>query len=174
MKRILSLLLLTAFILGLAGSPPADAEDTMSDDRKEIHALLDRYEAALNASDVGAVLELYADDGVFMPSSAPTAVGIEGVRAAYEHVFTMIKLSIAFTVDEIVVDGSTAFARTGSKGTVTVLAEDVTVPEENRELFVFQKRDGAWKIARYIFNKTAAAGAGDTAADEAEDPDADA
>ena len=154
MKRILSLLLLTAFILGLAGSPPADAEDTMSDDRKQIHALLDRYEAALNASDVGAVLELYADDGVFMPSSAPTAEGTEAVRSAYEFVFSTIRLNIRFTVDEIVIDGTTAFARTGSKGTVTVLAEGVTAPEENRELFVFQKRDGAWKIARYIFNKT--------------------
>ena len=75
-------------------------------------------------------------------------------RAAYEHVFTTIKLNITFTVEEIVVVGSIAFARTGSKGTVTVLAAGTTVPEENRELFVFQKEDGVWKIARYMFNKT--------------------
>jgi hypothetical protein len=31
---------------------------------------------------------------------------------------------------------------------------DSTVPEENRELFVFEKIDGVWKIARYMFNKT--------------------
>ncbi len=129
--------------------------NSMTDtDRSEIQTVLDRYEQALNASDVDAVLELYADDGVFMPSSAPTAVGIEGVRAAYEHVFSMIQLSIVFTVDEIVADGSIAFARTGSKGSVTILADDMTVPEENRELFVFQKEDGVWKIARYMFNKT--------------------
>ncbi len=147
--------LLTIAVLSASLSPPsASSQDTMSDDRKQIHALLDRYEAALNASDVGAVLELYADDGVFMPSSAPTAEGTEALRGAYEFVFSTIRLNIRFTVDEIVVDGSTAFARTGSKGTVTVLAEGVTAPEENRELFVFQKRDGAWKIARYIFNKT--------------------
>ncbi len=123
-------------------------------DRGEIQTILDRYEQALNASDVDAVVALYADDGVFMPSSAPTAVGIEGVRAAYEHVFTMIKLNIAFTVEEIVADGSIAFARTGSKGSVTVLADGTTAPEENRELFVFQKQDGVWKIARYMFNKS--------------------
>ncbi len=129
--------------------------DSMTDtDRDEIQTVLDRYEKALNASDVDAVLELYADDGVFMPSSAPTAVGIESVRAAYEHVFTMIKLNIAFTVEEIVADGSIAFARTGSKGSVTILADEKTVPEENRELFIFQKKAGVWKIARYMFNKT--------------------
>ncbi len=122
--------------------------------RCEIQTVLGRYERALNASDVDAVLELYADDGVFMPSSAPTAVGIESVRASYEHVFTMIKLNIAFTVEEIVADGSIAFGVSGSKGTVTVLADGTTAPEENRELFIFQKEDGVWEIARYMFNKT--------------------
>ncbi len=37
---------------------------------------------------------------------------------------------------------------------MTVLADGTTAPEENRELFVFQKEDGVWKIARYMFNKT--------------------
>ncbi len=149
MKLILSLFM--AALGAAAGLASAALPDT---DRREIQTVLDRYETALNASDVDAVVELYADDGVFMPSSAPTAVGIESVRAAYEHVFTTIKLNIAFTVEEIVAAGSTAFARTGSKGSVTILADGTTVPEENRELFVFQKQDGLWKIARYMFNKT--------------------
>ncbi len=150
MKLILSLFMVA--LLATAGH--ASADSMTNTDRREIQTVLDRYESALNASDVDAVLELYADDGVFMPSSAPTAVGSEGVRAAYTYVFTLIKLNVAFTVEEIVGDGSIAFARTGSKGSVTILAEDMTVPEENRELFVFQKEDGVWKIARYMFNKT--------------------
>ncbi len=136
-------------------SDSATEADAMTDtDRCEIQTVLESYEKALNASDVDAVVALYADDGVFMPSSAPTALGIEGLRAYYGHVFTMIKLNIAFTVEEIVTDGSIAFARTGSKGSVTILADGTTAPQENRELFVFQKNDGVWKIARYMFNKT--------------------
>lgn len=126
----------------------------MSNDAAEIQAVLDRYEAALNNSDANAALALYAHDGVFMPSSAPTAVGTEEVKAAYEFVFSTIRLDIKFLIDEIVVDGSSAYARTRSKGTVTVLANDMQAPEENRELFLFDKRSGAWKISRYIFNKT--------------------
>ncbi len=122
--------------------------------QEQIRSILDRYEAALNASDVDAVLALYADDGVFMPTNAPTAAGTTAVRAAYEHVFGIIKLDIAFSIDEIVVDGNMAFATTGSKGHVTILAEQVTAPEENRELFVFRKIDESWKIARYMFNKS--------------------
>lgn len=89
-----------------------------------------------------------------MPTNAPTATGTTELRAAYEHVFSTIKLAIDFSIDEIVVDGDLAFATTGSKGRVTILSEKVTAPEENRELFVFQKVDGVWKIARYMFNKT--------------------
>jgi len=55
-------------------------------DRGEIQTVLDSYEKALNTSDVDAVIELYAADGVFMPTAAPTALGIESVRAAYEQV----------------------------------------------------------------------------------------
>jgi uncharacterized protein (TIGR02246 family) len=134
--------------------PPFQQGVTMSNDAAEIQAVLDRYEAALNNSDANAALALYAHDGVFMPSSAPTAVGTEEVKAAYEFVFSTIRLDIKFLIDEIVVDGSSAYARTRSKGTVTVLANDMQAPEENRELFLFDKRSGAWKISRYIFNKT--------------------
>ncbi len=143
-----------ASTVGTSTNSTTKREPMTDTDQREIQTVLDRYEKALNASDVDAVLELYADDGVFMPSSAPTAVGVASVRAAYEHVFTTIKLQIVFTVQEIVAEGSNAFAVTGSKGSVTVLANATTAPEENRELFVFQKQDGVWKIARYMFNKT--------------------
>ncbi|MBK9194172.1 MAG: DUF4440 domain-containing protein [Flavobacteriales bacterium] len=65
----------------------------------------------------------------------------------------MIKLNIEFFIDEVVVDGDHAFARTTSKGTTLIHATGETVPEENRELFVLQRTDGGWKIARYMFNK---------------------
>ena len=150
---VFTVVTLLALGLGSAGINAQPKECTMTD-QEQIGNILDRYEAALNASDVDAVLALYAADGVFMPSNAPTASGTTAVRAAYEHVFGMIKLDIVFSIDEIVVDSNIAFATTGSKGQVTILSEKVTAPEENRELFVFQKIDGVWKIARYMFNKT--------------------
>ncbi len=124
-----------------------------AEERQAIEATLLQYEKTPNESDVKGVLELYASDGVFMPSGAPSAVGTEEIRAAYEHVFGAIKLDITFTIDEIVQSGQYAFARTISRGRVTILATGDTVPEENRELFVLHKRDGTWKIARYMFNK---------------------
>lgn len=121
--------------------------------KSAIEKLLFSYRDALNASDVNKVLTLYADDGVFMPSGAPSAIGQEQVKAAYEFVFSQIQLNIEFYIDEIVVNGDHAFARTASRGTTLIHANNQTVAEENRELFVLQKTNGQWRIARYMFNK---------------------
>ena len=154
MKNIL--ILIAAVGLALCGcqskTQPNPTVNTI-EEKNAIEATLKNYEAVLNASDVDGILALYAEDGVFMPTEAPTAAGKEQVRAAYEHVFGAIKLDIVFTIDEIVQSGDFAFARTLSRGEVTVLAEGVTLPEENRELFVLKKEGGDWKIARYMFNK---------------------
>ena len=152
----------TIFLLmtGVGCTPPESNSSTIKNDtnmnaqeKQAVETLLRAYERALNASDTKAVLELYAEDGVFMPSEAPTSIGIAAVEGAYNYVFSQIKLNIEFTFDEIEIHDDFAFARTVSKGTTDVLAAGITVPEENRELFVLKKENGKWKIARYIFNK---------------------
>lgn len=124
-----------------------------STEKSAIENLLFSYRDALNASDVNKVLQLYTNDGVFMPSNAPSAIGQEQIKDSYEFVFKTIQLNIEFFIDEIVVNGDYAFARTTSKGTTLVHTSGETVAEENRELFVLQKTNGQWKISRYMFNK---------------------
>ncbi|MCH8031058.1 MAG: SgcJ/EcaC family oxidoreductase, partial [Bacteroidetes bacterium] len=103
MKSIL--ILFTAVGLALSGCQDKTQPDptvNTKDEKYAIEATLTNYEAALNASDVDGVLALYAEDGVFMPTEAPTAAGEEQIRAAYERVFGIIKLDIAFSINEIV------------------------------------------------------------------------
>ncbi len=125
-------------------------------ERKSVENLLRNYETELNAANTKAIVKLYSEDGIFMPSEAPTSIGKEQVEAAYNFVFSQIKLTINFTFDEIEIQGDLAFARTISKGNVEVFAAGITVPEENRELFILKKKNGLWKIHRYIFNKMTA------------------
>jgi uncharacterized protein (TIGR02246 family) len=134
-----------------AGGPTETAGETAA-----VMTLLSSYEAALNASNTAAVMPLYAEDGVFMPPSNPSAVGAAAVRQAYDAVFKAIKLNVKFTVAEVVrVAPNWAFARTNSAGTVTVNATGAKSAEANQELFIFKKgADGAWKIARYSFSTT--------------------
>jgi uncharacterized protein (TIGR02246 family) len=122
---------------------------------KAVAEVLANYQDALNQSDTDAVIKLYAPDGVFMPQNSPSSVGAGEVRNAYDAVFKTIKLTVKFNVAEVVeMAPNWVFARTNSAGTVKVLATGVGGPEANQELFLFQKVDGEWKIARYCFSTT--------------------
>jgi len=122
--------------------------------KQEIEAVLMTYKEALNASDAGKATSLYTKDGIFMPLGAPSAIGSEKIKGAYEFVFSNIQLNIEFYIEEITVENKFAFAVTSSKGSTLIHATKETIPEENRELFIFENEKGVWKIARYMFNKT--------------------
>ena len=147
-----SLTVLTAglgLLLAVTGAQAADS------DVDQIRGLLKNYERVLNGSDVASVLQLYTKDGVFMAQHNPSAVGIDQVETAYTAVFKAIKLNVKFDIVEIEVIAPTwAFARTNSSGTTTINATGNKVSEGNQELFVLQKVDGDWKIARYCFSTT--------------------
>ncbi len=129
--------------------------ETMEKQEKEkIEQLLGEYQKSLNTSDAKLAQSLYTNDGIFMPTEAPSGIGSEAILKSYEYVFSQIQLSIEFFIEEIQVEGNMAFAVTSSKGSTLIHATGDTIPEANRELFVFEKVNGDWKIARYMFNKT--------------------
>ena len=133
-------------------------ETMIAQEKQQIEQLLNTYQQCLNTSDARLAQSLYTRDGIFMPTEAPSGIGAEGILQAYEYVFSQIQLSIEFFIEEIEVEGNLAFAVTSSKGTVKIHANGMEAPEANRELFVFEKVEGQWKIARYMFNKTAPKG----------------
>lgn len=160
MKQTILYTLPVALLLGCQApeartSEPDNTTTTMNttNDQNAIKELLFAYRDALNASSTDQVIPLYTTDGVFMPTGFPTSVSTDQVRQAYDGVFSMIKLNIEFFIDEVQVVGDHAFARTTSRGTTLIHATGATVPEENRELFVFARTASGWRIARYMFNK---------------------
>ncbi len=127
----------------------------MSDPSEAVRKLLATYERSLNTSDADLAASCYTADGIFMPTTLPTASGKE-LRAAYANIFAAIRLKVTFAVDELVIAGEeTAYALTRSNGEVTILGTGATSAEANREMFVFRREAGGWKIARYMFNKAA-------------------
>jgi uncharacterized protein (TIGR02246 family) len=140
---------------GLRVKEASQTTDTMNADEQAVAAVLAKYQDALNQSDTDAVMKLYASDGVFMPQHFPSSVGAVAVRKAYDAVFNAITLTVKFNVAEIhQIAPEWAIARTNSAGTVKVKTTGGGGPEANQELFVFQKIDGTWKIARYCFSTT--------------------
>ena len=154
MKSLLTIAI-AILLLASCNQNQSQNKDVMEKLEKErIENLLGEYKNSLNTSDAKLAQSLYSKDGVFMPSGAPSAIGTDNILKSYEFIFSQIQLNIEFYIDEILVEGEIAFATTSSKGTTLIHATGETVPEENRELFVFEKVGSEWKIARYMFNKT--------------------
>jgi uncharacterized protein (TIGR02246 family) len=122
-------------------------------DKMAIEKVLLAYENGLNTSDVNKVLQVYAQDGVFMPTTLPTATGTAQLKESYTNIFNAIQLNVKFTIEEVVVSNDVSFAQTSSRGTTLIHASGQTVAEENREFFLLKKESGEWKIWRYMFNK---------------------
>ena len=109
----------------------------------------------MNTSDGALAASCYTSDGIFMPTTLPTAAG-DQMRAAYEQVFGAISLNVTFSIDELVVTSDdTAYALTRSNGEQTILATGAKSAEANREIFIFHRDTNGWKISRYMFNKAA-------------------
>ncbi len=123
-------------------------------EKEKIETLLSEYKKSLNTSDAKLAQSLYTKDGIFMPTEAPSAIGSENILKSYDYIFSQIQLNIEFFIEEIEVENNFAFATTRSEGTTLIRATGDTIPEANRELFIFEKVDGDWKISRYMFNKT--------------------
>ena len=161
MKTIINLVLAILLMASCTGQNQSESinqsqkSEVMEKVTKEnIEKLLVTYKTSLNTSDAALAQSLYTNDGIFMPSGAPSAIGSDNILKSYEYIFSQIQLTIEFYIEEIVVEGDLAFATTSSKGTTLINATGDTVPEANRELFVLEKVDEEWKIARYMFNKT--------------------
>ncbi|OQO11603.1 hypothetical protein B0A48_03330 [Cryoendolithus antarcticus] len=123
-------------------------------DQAAITSLLHAYGTVLSSRKIEDVLDLYTHDGVLMAPGFAPAVGQAELGKAYERIFNTIRLEIDFEIDEIVVteDGTWAFARTTAAGTKYWLQKGSKESHHNQELFVCQKVDEIWKIARYCFS----------------------
>jgi len=83
----------------------------MSDDRTEILELEERYSAAINASDVDEIDDLFAEDGILMLPDRPAVSGRESIVAHQREFFRSIKASIRSVVAEVEIFESIAYVR---------------------------------------------------------------
>ena len=124
------------------------------DTQAAIRVVIESYGELRKAGDVDGIVSLFTQAGSVMPPGAPTFVGADQLREAYEPFRTAIGLECSYEFDEILADGALATARTRSTGTVLNRESGEQSPASWKELFVLQHEDGAWKIAQYMFQGT--------------------
>ena len=138
--------------LTLIGCAAADKPS----DTAQIIDVLQSYERFVNESNAEGLGGLYTEDAILLPDRFEVFEGNENITGFYAFAFSALTLELAFDIDpaQIIVSGDTAYATTNSTGTRFIKEAELTVPEINRELWVFQNVEGEWKIARYCFNKS--------------------
>ncbi|NRB47434.1 MAG: SgcJ/EcaC family oxidoreductase [Saprospiraceae bacterium] len=122
--------------------------------KQKIVEILRNYQTATNTGDADLAASLYKEDSILIPANFPQATGKSAIHSFYAYAFSMLQLKLEFdiNIDQIVIDGNSAYATTTSTGTRLIRESGEVVPEINRELWVFEKIDENWKIARYMFN----------------------
>ncbi len=154
MKTLTRGLAPTVFALSLIGASSAHADG--HSDTAQIAEVLRNYERFVNESNAVALGDLYSEASILLPDRFQAFNGAEAIGGFYAFAFRALTLDLEFAIDpaDIVVAGDVAYATTSSTGTRLIKETGQTAPEINRELWVFERVEGDWKIARYAFNKS--------------------
>lgn len=147
-KSIFSLMTIVSLLLS------GHTTNAQSKDKMSVEKLVQEYFNALNASDAGKVVSLFTEDGVLLPSAAPTAEGTEQLKGNYQYVFDNFTFDLKVTIGAVTAQKNYAFVRSTSKGTLGIKANGQKVEADFRELFVLHKVKGNWKIATYMYNQS--------------------
>ena len=140
MKRRL-VALFSVFIVAACTQSPPPADPSVITDRG------DEWEAALNAKDIDALVELYEVDARMMAPNRPMAIGRDAVAAEFGAMIDA-GLSVDLTSVEVVVSGDYAY----NVGTYVLTAGDVVVDQGKYMESWHRGDDGQWRYNNDIYN----------------------
>jgi uncharacterized protein (TIGR02246 family) len=147
MASIIAVLLLS---LSAGQATPQQTPEQQSSEQ-QIKRLHQQWIAAVKNKDIGAIVDLYAKDGVIMPPNAESARGSEAIRSSWERLLQLPSVSFAFEPTTVRTAGEMAY----EIGTYTLSFEPPTrgrAGDMGKYVVVWTKEDGAWKAAVDIFN----------------------
>lgn len=126
----------------------------MPTEKQKIVDVLHQYQKGTNTADAHLTASLYKEDAHLIPYGFAKAIGKKAIFEFYDYAFSLLQLTLDFAIymDEIIIHGDVAYATTTSLGTRVIRESKATIPEDNRELWIFEKIHDDWKIARYMFN----------------------
>jgi uncharacterized protein (TIGR02246 family) len=119
---------------------------------EEIITLLQTYQRGLNDANLDLINSVYTPDAMVIGQPFPTAAGLEAILSLYADFLSKLDFNVQFDLLELELSGDLGYMRTHSHGTIVPKGQKPAGNEGNREIFILKKREGAWKLHRYIFN----------------------
>ncbi len=122
----------------------------MTVDRKSIHDIAARLEAAFNASDAVALASLYSDAAILMPPNEPMVRGRTEIQAWFERALVRLR-SLRIVPIETTAEADQAF-QVGTFTTAMSASGERESPLPGKYLLVLKKHGGEWKIEYDIWS----------------------
>jgi uncharacterized protein (TIGR02246 family) len=136
-------------------NPTPDLQtDQDRNDRRAILELGADWMAAMNGKDIAKLMDMLAEDIVFLPPGFPPIRGKQAVEAMYKGFFEQFsKVEQTSSLEEVEVAGDWAFAW-GTESTVLFLqAGGAPIQLAGRGLSILRRQpDGSWRFARSLSN----------------------
>jgi len=136
-------ILLQFFFLSCTQQDKVDVE-------ADIAAINDLYvqaNLACSTGDAELYLSIFTKDAVVLAPGSPAVNGEKELRPIIEGLFGMFDLELPYTVDEVVVPGDWAFARSSFQYSMTPKDSGETTKLIGKELDILKRQaDGSWKI----------------------------
>lgn len=139
-------------IIVLAACAPQGSQPS-----SEIAAKAEGFAAAMNAGDLEALVDLYAEDARLLPPNAEMVRGHDAIRAVYGEIIAS-GLEGELETIEAIAAGDIGYR----VGTFASRTPDGTVVDRGKYIEVWQKRDGEWKIINDMYSSDLPVGSGTT------------
>jgi ketosteroid isomerase-like protein len=142
---------ITALLFAAACSGPGPVEFTTKD-AGEIRQQHEAFVAAFNTKEVSKILDMYAENSVFMPPNEPIIRGKDALKHFYDELFNRQGASdLRMDVAEVAGHGTLAY----QSGTYEMALKPPTGPagrDRGKYLFVIRKMGNGWKFHYTMWN----------------------
>ncbi len=152
MKKYCGMVLLVAvtFAIMLSGAGLACAEQS---DQAAIEKVLQDFSVAFTSADIAAVNRLVDDHAVWLMPGRSAITGKDRVLELYAEYFQLFDTRINMQADDVQVCGDWAFLHGAFIRSDTPKSGGAALDTSGNFLLVLKRQaDGAWKIARDIWN----------------------
>jgi ketosteroid isomerase-like protein len=139
MRRVITMAALALAVgTGACGGPKAQEFGTS--DAQAVRQATAALEAAFNSNEMDKIVELYADNSVFMPPNKPLLRGRGPLKSFYDGLHQVGWKDLKLTPDDVAGHGPLAY----ESGSYSMM--NGNNPDRGKFLIVFRNLGGSWKI----------------------------
>jgi uncharacterized protein (TIGR02246 family) len=142
----------------------AQTATSQSKDEREIRAVGDEWQRALNAHDVDRVLAVHAPDAIYMLSHQPLISGATAIRAGWSEALKLPNYTVHWTPTKIDVASPRVATEYGTYTESYTGPDGKVVTDGGNYVTIWHKINGQWRVALDAPNTTSPAPAPATSA----------